>query len=283
MVIIKRDGSKEEFSMKKPLAAFDKVYKNGLKKEPPQELRNELEEGLSSALQSSEEVNIEAIQDYIRDFLMEHGEKDAAEAFIIYRNDRTEYRESNSLLAKNINTKLWAKNVVNQNANVDEYSFSGRIGEAARVVCKDDALKHRMSKKTRKNHEENRIYIHDLDSYSVGLHNCLTEPVDDNLENGFSVRNSDIRPAGSISTACQLIAVQFQIQSLEQFGGVSASHIDWTMVPYIRKSFFRHYCEGLKYCEGWSDKKIEKFKKDLLKNKDIEDNSIWNKFMNYIK
>lgn len=23
--------------------------------------------------------------------------------------------------------------------------------------------------------------------------------------------------------------------------GVSASHLDWTMVPYVRKSFFKHY------------------------------------------
>ena len=53
-----------------------------------------------------------------------------------------------------------ARNVQNQNANVDEASFGGRIGEAARVVTKNDALKYRMSKKSRKNHENNEIYIH---------------------------------------------------------------------------------------------------------------------------
>lgn len=32
--------------------------------------------------------------------------------------------------------------------------------------------------------------------------------------------------------------------------GVSASHIDWTMVPYVRKSFYKHYKDGMKYlCE----------------------------------
>ena len=39
----------------------------------------------------------------------------------------------------------------------------------------------------------------------------------------------------------QLTAVYFQLQSLQQFGGVSAGHIDWTMVPYIRKSYEKHY------------------------------------------
>lgn len=29
--------------------------------------------------------------------------------------------------------------------------------------------------------------------------------------------------------------------------GVSATHLDWTMVPYVRKSFFKHYVDGAKY------------------------------------
>lgn len=32
--------------------------------------------------------------------------------------------------------------------------------------------------------------------------------------------------------------------------GVSATHLDWTMVPYVRKSFYKHYKDGMKYlCE----------------------------------
>ena len=58
-----------------------------------------------------------------------------------------------------INEKLNGTNIENQNANLDEMSFGGRIGEAGRVVCKNEALKM-MSKKARKNHEDNIIYIH---------------------------------------------------------------------------------------------------------------------------
>ena len=29
--------------------------------------------------------------------------------------------------------------------------------------------------------------------------------------------------------------------------GVSASHLDWTMVPYVRKSFYKHFKDGFKY------------------------------------
>ena len=89
-----------------------------------------------------------------------------------------------------------------------------------------------------------------MDSYAIGMHNCLTIPFDDLLKNGFNTRQTDVRPANSINTAFQLVAVIFQLQSLQQFGGVSASHIDWTMVPYVRKSFLKHFKDGLYYIEG---------------------------------
>jgi ribonucleoside-triphosphate reductase len=119
----------------------------------------------------------------------------------------------------------------------------------------------------RKNHEENMIYIHDLDNYAVGSHNCLTIPFDKLLAEGFNTRQTDVRPAQSVSTAFQLVAVIFQLQSLQQFGGVSASHIDWTMVPYVRKSFYKHYMDGLKYCETNVMNNLEEKVKNNFLNK----------------
>ena len=81
------------------------------------------------------------------------------------------------------------------------------------------------------------------------MHNCLSIPFDDLLAKGFNTRQTDVRPAGSVNTAFQLVAVIFQLQSLQQFGGVSATHLDWTMIPYVRKSFYKHYMDGLTYIE----------------------------------
>ena len=145
--------------------------------------------------------------------------------------------------------KLAASDVQNQNANVDEYSFGGRRGEADSVIFKQYALDNLISKMARNNHLNNEIYIHDLDAYILGMHNCLTVPFDDLLATGFNTRQTDVRPANSINTAFQLVAVLFQLQSLQQFGGVSASHLDWTMVPYVRKSFYKHFLDGLNWVE----------------------------------
>ena len=39
--------------------------------------------------------------------------------------------------------------------------------------------------------------------------------------------------------------------------GVSASHLDWSMVPYVRKSFFNHYKKGLKFLHDFTDDEIK--------------------------
>ena len=106
------------------------------------------------------------------------------------------------------------------------------------------------------------------------MHNCLSIPFDDLLANGFNTRQTDVRPAGSVSTAFQLVAVIFQIQSLQQFGGVSATHLDWTMVPYVRKSFTNHLSNGMVYIEKKSEYKIKRFKKWLEADDKYPDNTI---------
>ena len=199
---------------------------------------------------------IEEIQDVIEKGLMSTKRKDVAKAYILYREERNKIRNKNSALMQSITEKIAASDVQNQNANVDEHSFGGRMGEARNELMKDYALNYMVSEMARTNHLENMVYIHDLDSYAVGMHNCLTIPFDDLLAKGFNTRQTDVRPANSINTAFQLVAVIFQLQSLQQFGGVSASHIDWTMVPYVRKSFAKHYNNGLKYIEGMEDAEV---------------------------
>ena len=96
------------------------------------------------------------------------------------------------------------------------------MGETNSLVMKRYALDYCMSTMARENHLNNEIYIHDLDSYAVGSHNCLSIPFDKLLAEGFTTRQTDVRPANSINTAFQLLAVIFQLQSLQQFGRISA-------------------------------------------------------------
>ena len=276
MKVEKRDGTIQEFRFEKIKRVIEKVFSDKqVNEDVPEKFIEQVKQYFDNFIEKHDEtfvMPIEDIQDVIRDFLIKKNKIKAAEAFILYRKKREEIREEKSWMTKEITKKLNAKDVENQNANLDEASFGGRIGEASRVVTKNMALKH-MSKQFRDNHNNNEDYIHDLDSYEIGMHNCLSLPFDKLLKNGFSTRQTDVRGANSINTASQLVAVIFQIQSLQQFGGVAATHIDWTMVPYVRKSFNKHFRDGLVYCEEQPDQ-VEVYKNpsgSKIENISIED------------
>lgn len=209
------------------------------------------------SVSSTDFAGVEDIQDAVERALMGSHCKDTAKEYILYRDARTKARKQKSKFMRDVTEKIKASDVKNQNANVDEKSFGGRIGEASEVLTKEYALDYCMSEKSRRNHLSNRIYVHDLGSYAVGSHNCLTIPFDDLLKNGFNTRQTDVRPPQSVSTAFQLVAVLFQLQSLQQFGGVAASHLDWTMVPYVRKSFYKAFRDGCRWLEKLDDDVIE--------------------------
>lgn len=248
--VVKRDGRVVNFDEDKIINAVLKAFNDtdgeitSSAKSKAKEISNHIK-GLCK-----DQLSVEEIQDIVEEKLMLSKRKDVAKAYIIYRNERTKIREKNTKLMREISEKITASNVKNQNANVDEKSFGGRVGEASDAVMKKYALDYCMSEMAKNNHLNNEIYIHDLNSYAVGMHNCLSIPFDKLLANGFNTRQTDVRPAQSVNTAFQLVAVIFQLQSLQQFGGVAATHLDWTMVPYVRKSFYKHWKDGMKYCEG---------------------------------
>ena len=270
MKVIKRDGRIVDFDATKIeraiLAAFQDVDGEitDYAKEKAENIASYIE---GYYLDVDETPGIEEIQDLVEKGLMSTKRKDVAKNYILYREERTKIRNANSKLMQNIKEKIEASDVQNQNANVDEHSFGGRMGEARSELMKDYALNYIVSPMARENHLNNEIYIHDLDAYAVGMHNCLTIPFDKLLAEGFNTRQTDVRPARSINTAFQLVAVLFQLQSLQQFGGVSASHLDWTMVPYVRLSFKKHFLDGLKYVE-----KVENIENtSIYDNLSIED------------
>lgn len=259
--ITKRDGRTVNFDKNKIINAIVKAMKNT-------KLGTDMDLAyrIANSIDNMDRIlDVETIQDIVEQKLMCSNRKDVAKEYITYRNERNKIREQESELNQKILNIINCKNVQNANANVDEYSFGGRKFESAGVMHKQIAL-NMMRKEVADAHNENRAYIHDLDSYDVGMHNCLFVDMERLLENGFETRNGDVRAANSYSTACQLVAVIFQCQSQNQYGGVGSAHIDFDLKPYVKKSFIKHFKEGLKYIEELAENVIL----NIIHNDNIE-------------
>ena len=257
---VKKYNKKMEDFDKVKIVESIKAASNATEEESiPEFMANRIADNIEADLikKETKTVTAEEISDMVENRLMQTAYKEIAKSYITYHYDRQKEHFRNSEMMKAFKKKLNGTNIENSNANCDERSFSGRMNEAARVLYKDDALET-MSKQFRDNHNNNEVYTHDLDSWSSGQHNCLSIPIDNMNKDGVHIKQTDIRPAKSIGTFMQQLAVYMQVQSLQQFGGVAYTHLDWSAISSVRWSFFKHLKDGKKYIEGNEDWEIPK-------------------------
>lgn len=222
-IVIKKDGRQVAFDREKLKSSILNAFQ--AEEGAVDEYANAKAENITSYIEADlkDTITAQELGDLVERGLMSCKKKNVAKRYVLYRYERDKTRSANTTLMRVIKEKIDGSNIVNSNANMDEKSFGGRKGEAANALLKDYALNYCMSAMSRNNHLNNEIYIHDLDSYALGMHNCLSIPFDDLLAKGFNTRQTDIRPANSVNTAFQLVAVIFQLQSLQQFGRLNTA------------------------------------------------------------
>jgi ribonucleoside-triphosphate reductase len=139
--IKKRDGRLVQFNKNKIVDAITSAFKDVDGEITPYALdkANKIAEYVES--QGKKKIlNVEEVQDIVERGLMSTKRKDVARKYITYREERSRIRNWNTRMMDKVADKLAAANVQNQNANVDEYSFGGRRGEADSVIFKQYAL-----------------------------------------------------------------------------------------------------------------------------------------------
>ena len=164
-LVQKRDGRIVPFEKEKIVIAISKA--GSVDEATKVKIADEIEN------LNREEITIEEIQDIVERKLMATKYKDVAKSYINYRFLHSMARNSYGELMGAIAEKLDATDVQNQNANLDEHSFGGRVGEASSLLMERYALEFCVSKEMREAHLNNEIYIHDLNSFAIGYHNCL--------------------------------------------------------------------------------------------------------------
>ena len=184
-------------------------------------------------------VDIESIQDLIEiDLYAIADAPETAKAFILFREKRKQERDKANRYANMIRSRALTPDEANAaaNANLDENSFTGRMYEANEALWKETALEEFMPKEIADLHNAAILYLHDLSRFAIGQHNCLTVDFTHIWKHGFITRQATLRPPARFSTACQQVAVIFQVLSQHQFGGIASGHIDRDLAPFVDMS-----------------------------------------------
>ena len=254
--ILKRDGRKERFNRRKIEQAMEKAFI---------EVDGEIDDYAASKIQTitnyienkcqNEELSVEQIQDLVVAGLMNTKKQKVAEAYIIYRNDRS--RARGNLIDKNIEeilmgtSEYWAKENSNKNARVVTTQRDYMAGE----VSTDLTMRKLLPKVVVDAHKEGIIHFHDSDYFGqFALTNCELVNGEDMLQNGTVINGVMIEKPHRFITASTILTQIILAVTSSTYGGctVSLTHL----APFVRSSYERYLNKYLAI-DGISEEKAK--------------------------
>ena len=164
MFIVKRSGKREKFDPDKIRKALENANISVAEEDKISNIviNNIVAKVEQLAEEKPTMFNVDDIQDTIEEYLIKINKYELARSCIKYRYEKELAKDRYNKMMDTIAKKLACKDIQNQNANVDEKSFGGRIGETSSLIMKQIALDYCVSPKTRENHLNNEVYIHKL-------------------------------------------------------------------------------------------------------------------------
>ena len=166
-------------------------------------------------------VDVEAIQDIVENELLESDYPKVAQAYIRYRQKRTDERQSpTDKVIKEIvsgSSEYWNT----ENSNKDAKLVTTQRDYIAGAVSTDHARRFLFPKECVEAHDAGIIHIHDTDYAIQQMNNCGLVNLEDMLQYGTVISNVKIDKPHRFSTACN-IATQIIAQvASNQYGGQS--------------------------------------------------------------
>lgn len=209
--------------------------------------------------------DVEDCQDIIVSSLRKAGYRKIANSFQRYREERAVDRQLRKVFEVVSNEDTDEKT---ENANVDGYTMSGRHLHISEDVLKIHSARHVYSKKVMKAVDEGIIYPHDRGWSSIGSLTCNQIDLKVLFKDGFNTGHGFLREPGGIKTAFMLSAIAIQSSQNDYHGGQSIPNFDFSLAPYIMKSFRKYLCKHLEAVNVYLNLNIPTLKdiEALIKN-----------------
>ncbi len=269
MKIIKRSGTEVEFDLDKIINAIKKANNevsedNRLSDEQITYISNKVA-ALSKDLNRA--VNVEEIQDFVENQIMDQKAFAVARKYITYRYTRTLVRNSNTTDAQILSLiECNNEEVKQENSNKNPTVNSVQRDYMAGEVSKDLTRRILLPPEVVAAHDEGLIHFHDADYFAQHMHNCDLVNLEDMLQNGTVISGTLIETPHSFSTACN-IATQIIAQvASSQYGGqsISLTHLA-PFVQVSREKINKEVREELKDVPGADEAKISEITEKRLR------------------
>lgn len=219
-----------------------------------------------------DKISVVDIQDLVEKKLMSSKRKDAARAYIKYRQKRDVARQSKTrvMFEEIIDTK--ANDVTRENANMNSDTPAGMMMKFASETTKPFVDNYLLCDDVKEAVQDNYIHIHDKDYYPTKSLTCLQHPLDVIFKKGFRAGHGELRPPKRIETAATQACVSMETIQNEMHGGQAIPAFDFYLAPFVRMAYQEEVDKIRDVLDGGIVPHIEreKFWEDL-KNAEIKD------------
>ena len=232
--VIKRDGSVADFDKGRIVRAISLAMmrtEKGVDNELAEEIGNSVESQYRS------KMTVDEIQDMVERKLMSSKRKDAAQAYIKYRQKRDVARQSKTrvMFEEIINAK--ANEITRENANMNSDTPAGMMMKFASETTKPFVDNYLLCDDVKEAVENNYIHIHDKDYYPTKSLTCLQHPLDIIFKKGFRAGHGELRPPKRIETAATQACVSMETVQNEMHGGQAIPAFDFYLAPFVRLAY----------------------------------------------
>jgi len=271
-MVIKRDGRLKEFEKQKVWFAVKRAalsveeYQDPERRQEVEDLATNITEKIYAYYEKlNRDMSVEEIQDMIENKLMCSSHKKIAQAYIRYRQKRTDRRgnitDKTMLEIIDGTNAYWNDENSNKNASL----ISTQRDYMAGATSTDLTRRMILPEEVTAAHDAGIIHVHDCDYFIMHLFNCCLVNVQDMLLNGTVINKVKIDPPNSFSVACTVMSQIAGVVASGQLGGQTMSLS--ALVPFVKKSREKHRAQVAKI---FSYDRPEWFNIDII-NKIAED------------
>jgi ribonucleoside-triphosphate reductase len=234
----KRDGKIVDFDKDKIAKTIFKAAQavGGKDKEESERLSGLVVEKLNKDFKGKIPT-VEDVSDAVEKILIEEGHAKTAKAYILYRNQHKQLRESKTTF---VNVQNTIKNYIDrldwqvkENSN-EAFSFSGLLLYTAGEVMKNYNLTEMYTPEIAEAHRKGYLHIHDLSHGVIGY--CAGWSLKNLLLLGFGgVPNKvDCKPAKHMNTIVHQMVNYIGCLQMEFAGAQAFSSVDTLLAPFIK-------------------------------------------------
>ena len=241
MYVIKKDNTKENFTIKKVLIAINKSATRCLYEFLPGEEDKICQFVEAKAKQiGSNEITIAQMHNIVEESLECINPK-VAKSYRDYRNYKQDFVHMLDEVYKKSQSIMYIGD--KENSNTDSALVSTKRSLIFNQLNKELYQKFFLTTEELQAARDGYIYIHDMSARRDTMNCCLFD-VENVLKGGFEMGNLWYNEPKSLDVAFDVIGDVVLSAASQQYGGLTVAHVDSLLAPYAQRTFekkTKHY------------------------------------------